>query len=62
MIFVLLSILVGCIYSVAACRHSSDSLFVENNDFAIRYRLLDDKNGSINNLIVSESEDEIGER
>ena len=49
----------GCVYSVVACRHSADPVFVENHEIAIRYHLLDETNGSINNLIASESEEEV---
>jgi hypothetical protein len=46
------------IYSVCACRHSGKLIYVPSVDKPVQYRLLSNDEGSTNNLIVSETEDE----
>ncbi len=52
---IILVILIGIIYIIIACRHCQDLIFVEQ---PIRYRLLSNNEGSTNNLVASESENE----
>lgn len=48
----------GIIYSIVACRHSKQSIYVQAQFTPVRYRLLSNNEGSINNLVASESENE----
>jgi len=48
-------ILIGIIYTIFACRYSRQLIYIEQ---PIRYRLLSNNEGSTNNLVISESENE----
>jgi hypothetical protein len=55
---VILVILTGIIYTIVACRYSRQLIYVEAHYAPVRYRLLSNNEGSTNNLVVSESENE----
>ncbi|CAF4601607.1 unnamed protein product [Rotaria sp. Silwood1] len=58
MIFIILVMVMAFIYTMCACRHSRKLIYVEPKNVPPQYRLLSNNEGSTNNLIVSESEDE----
>ena len=49
-------IILGIIYTIGACRHCRDLIYVER---PVRYRLLSNNEVSANNFLASESEEEI---
>ncbi|CAF1092106.1 unnamed protein product [Rotaria sordida] len=57
-IFIILVIVTAFIYTICACRHCRKLIYVETRIVPDQYRLLSNSDGSKNNLIVSESEDE----
>jgi hypothetical protein len=53
---VILVILIGMIYIINACRHCRQLIYVQQ---PVRYRLLSNNNeGSTNNLVASDSEND----
>jgi hypothetical protein len=66
-IFLLICLAVGCVilviltaivYTIVACRYSRQLIFVERHYAPVRYRLLSVNEGSTNNFVGSESENE----
>ncbi|CAF4391715.1 unnamed protein product, partial [Rotaria sp. Silwood2] len=54
----ILVILIGIIYTIAACRHSRQLIYVESQYVPVRYRLLSNNEGSKSNLFADESGNE----
>ncbi len=52
---IILVILIGMIYIINACRHSRHLIYVQQ---PVRYRLLSNNEGSTNNLVASDSEND----
>ncbi len=46
------------IYTICACRHSRQLIYVPPIDEPVQYQLISNDEGSTNNLIVSESDEE----
>jgi hypothetical protein len=46
------------IFTVCACRHSRELIYVSTNNEPVQYRLLGMDEGSTNNFVISESEEE----
>ncbi len=55
----ILVILISIIYIITACRHSRQLIYVEPQYPPVRYRLLSNNEGSTNNLVASETDEEI---
>jgi hypothetical protein len=48
------------IFTVCACRHSRQLIYVPPHNEPVQYQLISNDEGSTNNLIVSESDEEEG--
>lgn len=57
-IFIILVIVIAIIFIICAFRHSRKLIYVQPTNVPVQYRLLSNDEGSTNNLIVSESENE----
>lgn len=57
-VFVTLVILTALIYTICAYRHSRKLIYVESNIEPGQYHLLNSNEGSTNNLVISESEED----
>jgi hypothetical protein len=55
---VILVVLTAILFVIMACRHSRQLVYVQANNVPIHYHLLSTNEGSTNNLVGSESEDE----
>jgi len=58
LIYIIPIVIMAIIFTVCACRHSKKLIYQPPKDVPVQYRLLSNDEGSTNNLIVSESEEE----
>jgi hypothetical protein len=57
-IIITLVIVIAFVFGICACRHSRKLIYVQPTHVPVQYRLLSNDEGSTNNLIVSESDEE----
>ncbi|CAF1069697.1 unnamed protein product [Adineta steineri] len=55
---IIIVILISIVYTAVACRYSQRSIYVQPHYAPVRYRLLSHTEGSTNNLVASDSENE----